>query len=541
MKRKLLALFLVLALVACLVPASALAAPSLRVVATTALPRESAEDAEDAEQPQEDAAEAEENAEANGDAAPADGANIGDEPMPPAQDPGPEAVAAAAALAEQIQPDGEVGASLPREPEEAVVVVGPDGEVMTGPDALSDAVTVAEGETLYAYEGMTVFNNGGTVYSNLATVYNNGGLVFVNGGTVFNNAGAVYANGGTIYNNAGHVYRNQAEVFSFTEDEPVSSSLIFDYFELKFADYYEPYILVDGAVAEPGSERMLLGEDSVCRISPYPGLNLKDAETTAGELVWDELDGSVTLSQVDGDVTLTLTLQPDAPAFQVEDDEQSGGKTVSISGPAGSEIYYTLDGSVPDAETGTRYEAAFPVAESGAVKAVAVIGGLEASEVAELSLAFLSFSTPTFDAVTEGYYRPFGQTIVVENPGEEDVEIVSVTIEGEDAEAFSLSTGGGKVIPAGGHNDSKWNVRPVGGLSAGTYEASVVFTLSDGGTAEVPVRFTVLGDGSEDADPAEEEEAAEAEEPEETEEPAEAEEPEEGASAEAAVGDPFGV
>ena len=505
MKRKLFALFLVLALVACLFPASALAAPGgLRIVATKAMPREDAEGSltDEAASAAEDAEEAEASEEAD-----AAGVNIGDEPMPPAQVQSPEELAAAEALAELIVSDGEIEADAAADPNDNAVVVGPDGEAVSAPEAASDAVTVAEGETIYAYEGMLVFNNGGTVYNNLGTVYNNGGLVFSNGGTVYNNAGTVYANGGTVYNNAGNVYHNDAEIFSFAEDEPVSSSLVFDYYELKFADYYAPYVLVDGAVTEPGSERMLLGEGAVCRIDPFPGLNLKDAEATAGELVWDE-EGGVSLVNVDADVTLTLALQPDAPVFQVESSEAANEQLVTISGPVGSEIYFTLDGSAPDAEMGTHYEEAFTVSKDASVKAVSVMEGLEASEVAELSFTFLSFSTPTFDEVKEGYYRPFGKTIAVKNPGSEDVEIVSVTIEGEGAEAFALSTGSGKTIPAGGTNDSKWNVRPVGGLSAGTYEAAVVFTYADGGTGEVPVSFTVLGDGAADttaetADPAE--------------------------------------
>ena len=380
---------------------------------------------------------------------------------------------------------------------------------------------------------MTVFNNGGTVYNNLAVIYNNNGTVYTNGGTVYNNEGIVYANGGIIYNNAGEVYNNSAEVFSFSEDPVVSSNKIFSYYELKFAGYYEPFILVDGAFTEPGSESMMIGENTVCRISPYPGYVIRSAETVAGDLIWDEGDGSLTLANVDADTTLTLVLQADAPAFSLESGSYVTEQEVSISGPGGCEIYYTLDGSVPDAETGTLYEAAFPVAESCTIKAVAAMDGVETSEVASLMLSFpdvaevpsseaplsaealiaedtpnaeetqsaevslnsaapLSFAAPVFADEMEGYFRPYGQAITVTNPGTEDVKIVSVHLEGKDAEAFTLSTGDGKTIPAGGTNNTKWVIRPVKGLAAGSYEATAIFTLSEAESYEVPLSFTVL-------------------------------------------------
>ena len=286
MKRKYLALFLILALASCLFPVSAFAAAGDK-----AAKAESEDVVADA-----DAAEAPEDAEE----VPEDDAveffdSVGDDPMPP-DALSPQELAAAAALADQILSDGAVTGSVVSTEGSFAVVVSPDaGAVLTG-DA--DTITVAPGETVYAYEGMTVYNNGGTVFNNLAVVYNNGGTVYTNGGTVYNNAGVVYANHGSVFNNAGKVYNNEASVFSFSDDDIVSSSRVFRYYELKFADYYEPFILADGVVVEPGSERMLIGEDSVCRISPYPGFVLKAAETDAGDLIWDNEDGSVSLANV---------------------------------------------------------------------------------------------------------------------------------------------------------------------------------------------------------------------------------------------------
>lgn len=508
MKRKYLALLLTLALVLCLFPVTALAAPGVRIAAARTLPAMNADAAPDADA-QEDAGEAADSASDTEEAG--NPAGDGDDPMPP-DEPTPDQLAAAAALAAQIESDGELETGVVSGQAEAAVVVGPDGNIVPAEDV--ELVTVSAGESFYAYAGMTVYNNGGTVYNNEATVYNNAGVVYSNGGTVYNNAGTVYANTGLVYNNAGDIYTNGAEVYSFTEDEAVSSSRVYDYYELKFADYYEPFILVDGVFVEPGAESMLIGENMTCHISPYPGISLRAAETDAGTLVWDNEDGSLYLSHVDADTTLTLTLQADMPVFGLESGTFVSEQTVEISGPAGSRIYYSLDGSMPDAETGILYEAAFPVAESCTVKAVAVIDGVEPSEAARLRLAFLSFSVPDFAEEKEGYFRPFAQAILVENPGETDVTVTGVTLEGEDTEAFTLSSEDGKTIPAGGLNDSKWTIRPVKGLAAGVYEAAAVFTLESGETVEVPLRFTVVSadadaEAGEPAEKAEETEAVE--------------------------------
>ena len=487
MKRKFLALFLVLVLVACLFPASAFAAAGIKAAQAeaeeTAVDTDVADVSDDAsidsEVPEYDAEE--------------DSDRVGDDPMPP-DAPTPEELAAAAALADQILSDGAVTANVISGNGSYAVVVSSDTDAVLAADA--DTLTVAQGETAYAYEGMVVFNNGGTVYNNLATVYNNGGTVYSNGGTVYNNAGVVYANDGSVYNNAGKVYNNEAVIFSFSDDDIVSSSRIFRYYELKFADYYEPFILTDGLVVEPGSERMLIGEDSVCRISPYPGFVLKAAETSAGDLIWNNEDGSVSLANVDADTTLKLTLQAEAPAFNLESGTYAAPQTVAISGPAGCAVYYSLDGSIPDPETGTLYEDAFPVEEDCTIRAVAIVDGVESSEAAKLKLSFLNFTGPEFAEEKEGYFRPVAQAIVVKNPGTEDLKIVSVALDGTDPDAFALSSEAGKTIPAGGLNDTKWTVRPVKNLPAGVYAAVAVFTLENGETVEVPLSFTVVSDNA---------------------------------------------
>ncbi len=180
--------------------------------------------------------------------------------------------------------------------------------VAAAEEARSAPVTVSAGEGFYSYEGMTVYNNGGTVYNTLGTVYNNGGIVYSNGGTVYNNGGSVYADSGRVFNNSGTVYNHEAEVLTFAEN--AADSRVLGYYELKLADYYEPYVLLEGVTVQPGSEMMIISEDSVCRITPKEGWRIANAESTSGELTRNNSDGSITLQNVTGDTVLTLEMEP---------------------------------------------------------------------------------------------------------------------------------------------------------------------------------------------------------------------------------------
>ena len=179
--------------------------------------------------------------------------------------------------------------------EEAASAEGTDTEVMT----------VAEGESVYAYEGMTVYNNGGTVYNTLGTVYNNGGTVYCNGGTVYCNTGTVYANKGTVYNIDGTVYKHEAKVIRVSN----GTGRVLRYYELRFADYYAPYADVEGVTTEPGAEKMIIGEDQVCRVTPKTGYTISQASSDAGEIVRNE-DGSISLTNVNKDAVLALKILP---------------------------------------------------------------------------------------------------------------------------------------------------------------------------------------------------------------------------------------
>ena len=60
----------------------------------------------------------------------------------------------------------------------------------------------------------------------------------------------------------------------------------------------------------------------------------------------------------------------------------SDSTTVSLSGPDGADIYYTLDGSTPTAES-TMYTEAFGLSDTTTVKAVAIKDGQSSQVVSE--------------------------------------------------------------------------------------------------------------------------------------------------------------
>jgi hypothetical protein len=122
---------------------------------------------------------------------------------------------------------------------------------------------------------------------------------------VYNNTGTVYAAKGTVYNIDGTVYKEDAKVQRVRN----GSGRVLRFFELRFADYYTPYVSVEGVTTEPGAERMIIGEDLVCLVSPKPGYVIADASSNAGEITRNP-DGSVSLSKVDTDTVLTLTIEP---------------------------------------------------------------------------------------------------------------------------------------------------------------------------------------------------------------------------------------
>lgn len=94
---------------------------------------------------------------------------------------------------------------------------------------------------------------------------------------------------------------------------------------------------------------------------------------------------------------------------------------------------------------------------------------------------FLSPSSHTFTAATEGYAAQTPLTVTVTNNGNAAIGALNVTLSGDKANAFTLSTNKIDGITVG--NTATFTVAPITGLAAGTYTATV--TVSNGGSIEV--------------------------------------------------------
>ena len=350
-------------------------------------------------------------------------------------------------------------------------------------DEDKDAPLVNEADQVcYPLEGETVYNNGGTVYNNGALVYNNGGIVYANSGTVYNNGGIVYANGGVVYNNGGTVYRNSATVYTFADD--VQQSRVYGAFHVATAEDYSAIAEIEGL-----DENDMLLEGQSCTIRVPEGLILRSVEADAGSLTENE-DGSWTLEALDADATLTLEAQAEAPVFDLAEGCYAEAQTLTISGPEGAALYYTLDGSAPD-EDSLLYEEPIRLTEGCTVRAAALLPGAEPSEITEADYAFVTITAPELPDGTEGEKPPKAVAFTVENPGKTSAVIESVSLSGKSAAYFILSTGEGGTVKAGKTDSKTWTLQPAEDLTKGTYKTIVTFTLEGGQTVQCEVRYKV--------------------------------------------------
>lgn len=354
------------------------------------------------------------------------------------------------------------------------------------PAEAPEEVSVEEGEEYKASAATLVYNNGGTVFANGGVVYNNGGTVYSNGGTIYNNAGVVYANGGTVYNNAGTVYNNAAVIYTFEGD--VEDSVIYGTYRLTTTEDYSALARIEGLTMN--GEAMLVSKDAQVLIAPKPGFIITKAAASSGRLTANE-DGSYTLTDVDSKLELTLRFQVETPVLSLVSGTYAEAKTVEISAPEGARILYTLDGSEPTADSALVYEGPVEIREGAVLKAVSAAEGAENSPVVSAEYALLTVTAPVFEDVAVGYSRPEARGIQVVNTGAVSAKVESVSLEGKDAEHFTLNRTGGARVSAGKTDESTWTIRPDAKLDKGSYTAVVVFTLDSGETLSANVAFIV--------------------------------------------------
>jgi Synergist-CTERM protein sorting domain-containing protein len=106
--------------------------------------------------------------------------------------------------------------------------------------------------------------------------------------------------------------------------------------------------------------------------------------------------------------------------------------------------------------------------------------------------ALLGVTAPTFDRVAPGYDPVAAKTIIINNTGNAAASNVVVTV--SPTTAFTVA-GSGSSVPAAGGSINTWTIKPIDGLSANTYTATITVTYDGGATPSAsvtaPVTFIV--------------------------------------------------
>ena len=93
-----------------------------------------------------------------------------------------------------------------------------------------------------------------------------------------------------------------------------------------------------------------------------------------------------------------------------------------------------------------------------------------------------------FDPLEKGYSVPAAKSFTVSNTGNADVTVNSAALIGKNPDAFVL---GGVTTAIKAGETASYSVQPAGGLTEGTYTATLVVTYDGGKTAQADVSFTV--------------------------------------------------
>lgn len=106
----------------------------------------------------------------------------------------------------------------------------------------------------------------------------------------------------------------------------------------------------------------------------------------------------------------------------------------------------------------------------------------------EISVSYW-FDPTVFNSEEEGYSGATGRQLIITNKGEADTGPLTITVEGTNPDAFTVSPSNIKNIAAGKSATS--TVRPATGLPADTYTATIKISGNDVNTLSLNVKFTV--------------------------------------------------
>lgn len=124
---------------------------------------------------------------------------------------------------------------------------------------------------------------------------------------------------------------------------------------------------------------------------------------------------------------------------------------------------------------------------------VTVTAGMIATNFVEqtASIALNPAEDYTFPAATEGYGEQEPRTVTVTNTGNVDTGLLNITLSGNNANCFTVTPGAIDNIGTDSNNGASFKVKPITGLAAGTYTATVTVGGTNVAHRSIGVSFTV--------------------------------------------------
>lgn len=175
-------------------------------------------------------------------------------------------------------------------------------------------------------------------------------------------------------------------------------------------------------------------------------------------------------------VDFTLDNRPNAPgSLQGENETFAGDKNGKITGTS-SDMEYRLSSNMSwtpcpgDSVTGL-FPGEYRVRLKATGSAFASAEATVEIKTGEQRTYTLNVTAPAFDSVAYSYIQPEAKAITINSTGNSSSTISSVTVGSQN---FVIG-GSGDTVTAGGSINT-WTIRPVSGLDAGKYEATITVT-----------------------------------------------------------------
>lgn len=189
----------------------------------------------------------------------------------------------------------------------------------------------------------------------------------------------------------------------------------------------------------------------------------------------ESIKKTVTITNTGNAATGALTVALSNESFEID------GATISGIGDVGGTATFSVYPK-DDLSTGT-YSAVVTVSgnESQNIDSQSFNVSFTVTSVSPTySIGLDQSGTYTFDAVTAGYNAQEPLTVTVTNTGTVGTEALKVTLSGDNAGSFTLSTNSiGSISAEEGNKTATFTVAPITGLTAGTYTATVIVSSAN--------------------------------------------------------------